>query len=104
MRDRMDGGAGDKGALVFVAIHHIDPERDIPGSGRVDFQGTLGAVAHSKLPGAFKQDAVPAEIADDRCYEFLFPRHREREVLSARIWNFMSLLFPIVDLHMAAVS
>ena len=104
LRDRVDGGAGDEGALVRVAIPHLDPERDLPGSGRVDLQGTFGEVSHGKLPGAFKQDSVPAEIADDRCYEFLFPRYREREVLPAGIWNFMPLLFPIVDLHMAAAS
>lgn len=97
----MDGGAGDEGALVLVAIPHLDPECDLPGGGRVDAQGAFGSIAHSKLPGAFEQDAVPAEIADDGCYQFLFLLHREREVLPARVWNFMPLLFPIVDLHYA---
>ncbi len=103
-RDRVDGGAGDEGAFVLVAIPYLDPERDLPGSGRVEPEAAFGAVAHSKLPGAFEQDAVPAEIADDRSYQFLFMRHREREVLPARVWNFMPLLSPIIDLHKAAAS
>ena len=99
MRDPVDGGAGDEGGLVLVAIFHLDLERDLPGSGRVDPQGTFGAVAHGKPPGAFEQDAVPAEIADDRCYLFLILLHRKREVFPARVWNFMPLLFPMVDWH-----
>ena len=95
----MDGGAGDEGTLILVAIPHLDPECDLSGSGRVDVQGAFGSVAHSKLPGAFEQDAVPAEIADDGCYQFLFLLHLERKVLPARVSNFMPLLFSIVDLH-----
>ncbi len=102
VRDRVDGGAGDEGGLVRVAIFHLDLERDLPGSGRVDPQAAFGAVARNKLPGAFEQDAVPAEIADDRWYFFLILPHREREVFPARIWNFMPLLFPIVDCHEVA--
>ena len=100
----MDGGPGDESALVLVAIFHLHLECNLPGSGRVDAQGAFGSVAHSKLPGAFEKDAVPAEIADDGCYQFLFLLHCEREVLPARVWNFMPLLFPIVDLHEAAAS
>jgi hypothetical protein len=104
LRDRVDGGAGDEGALVLVAIPHLDPERDFPGIGIVEPQGAFGAVARGKLPGAFEQDAVPAEIADDRCYLFLFVLDREREVLPARVRNFMPLFFSFVDRHEAAAS
>lgn len=103
-RDRVDRGAGDEGALVLVAILHLDPERDLPGSCCVDPQGTFGPFARRERPGAFEQDTVPAEVADDRCYRLLLLRHRECEVLPARIRNFMPPLFSIVDLHMAAAS
>jgi len=54
LRDRVDGGAGDEGTLVLVAISHLDPERDFPGIGCVEPQGAFGAVARGKLPGAFE--------------------------------------------------
>lgn len=104
LRDCVDGGAGDERAVVLVAIPYLDRERDLPGGGRVDLQGAFGAVAHGKLPGALEQDAVPAEIADDRRYRFLPLRHREREVLPARVRDFMPLLFPVVDFHGSAAS
>ena len=99
----MDGGADDEGILVLVAISHPDLERDLPGSGRVDPQAAFRTVSRGKLPGAFEQDAVPAEIADDRCDLFLILFHREREVFAAGVWNFMPLLFTIVDCHEAAL-
>jgi len=99
MRDRVDGGADDEGAVVLVAIFHLDLEGDLPGSAPVDPQGAFGAVAGRKLPGAFEQDAVPAKIPDDRCYPFLIPIHREREIFPAWVWNFVPLLLPIVDRH-----
>lgn len=104
MRDCVDEGACDEGVLVLVAISHFDLERDFPGSGRVDPQTAFGAVSHGKLPGTFEQDAVPAEIADDRCDLFLILLHREREVFPAWVWNFMPLLFTVVDRHEAALS
>ncbi len=99
MRYRVNGGTGDKGPLVIVAISHLDLKSDLPGRGRIDPQGALGAVTRGKLPGAFKQDAVSAEIADDRCYLVLTLFHREREVLLARVWDLMPLLFPLADCH-----
>lgn len=102
LRDRVDGGAGDEGTFALVAIPHLDPERDFPGIGFIEPQAAFGAVALGKLPGAFEQDAVPAEIADDRRHLFLFVHYRECEVLPARVRNFMPLLFSIVDLHKAA--
>jgi len=100
----VDGGADYEGAVVLVAIPHLDPEGDLAGSARVDPQGAFGTVTLWKLPGAFEQDAVPAEIADDRCYRSLFLRHREREVFPARIRNFVPLVFSNVNLHEAAAS
>lgn len=103
VRDRVDGGAGDERVLVLVAISHLDLKRDLPGSGRVDPQAAFRAVSRGKLPGAFEQDAVPAEIADDRCDLFLILLHREREVFPAWVWDFMPLLFTIVNRHEAAL-
>ena len=97
----MDGGAGDERVLVLVAISHLDLKRDLPGSDRVDPQAAFCAVSRSKLPRAFEQDAVPAEIANNRCDLFLILLHREREVFPAWVWNFMPLLFTIVDCHEA---
>ena len=104
LRDRVDGSADDEGAFVLIAVLHLDPERDLPRSGSDDPQGALGAVSHSKLPGAFEQDSVPAEIADNRCHRFPFVHHRKQEVFPAGIWNFMPFLFPIIDLHAATAS
>ena len=102
--DRVNGGAGDEGALVLETIPHLDPERDFPGIGFIEPQAAFGAVARDKLLGAFEEDAVPAEIADDRCYLLRSVLYREGEVLPARVWNFMPLLFSIVDLQEAAAS
>ena len=54
LRDRVDGGAGDEGALVLVAIPHIDPECDFAGIGFVEPQAAFGAFARCKLPAAFE--------------------------------------------------
>ena len=99
----MDQCAGDERAFVIVAILHFDPEGDLPGVGFVEPQAAFGAVARGKLPGAFEEDAVAAEIADDRCYRFRFLFHREGEVLPAGIRNFMPLFFSFVNIHEAAL-
>jgi hypothetical protein len=54
LRDRVNGGAGDEGAPVLVAIPYLDPKRDFPVFGCVEPQGAFDAVARSKLPGAFE--------------------------------------------------
>lgn len=100
----MDGGAGDEGAGVLVAILHLDPKGDFPGIGLVEPKGAFGAVAYGKLPGAFEQDSVPAEITDDCRYLILFVLDRKGEVLPARVWNFMPLVMSFVDIHQSAAS
>lgn len=95
----MDGSAGDEGPLVVVAVPHLDPEGDLPRRGLLEPQAAFGAVAFGELPGALEQDAVPAEVADDRLDLLALVPDRENEVLPARVGNGMPLLFSIVGLH-----